>query len=744
MGRLPRRSDLAPPPMAEALLRAAAELMRTAEQPDFPLHAVRGVLGAGLGAEQVTLWLLEGDGRLRIVASEAYGTPNIDAGSDSFLHAGDGAPGAALAAGGPLLLDATGFRDSLRRLGAASAAYLAMRAAGMPVVAALLLPLVDEDGQLGVLELLDLDGDAAWAGEFPLLAAFADSFTVAVRTARRFDELRSRQRRLEGVSAVAQGLADAASPGEMLASTLAVALDVSGAQRGLVALFDHPNAHVGASIGMGDALADGTQFDRSIEPFAALAAGDIIVVTTPAAEPWAALRSLGVERLALVALSASGTVGGVLALAVPAGETTLHSYSALRAIAGQLGLAFCGNQFNQMSQREHRRLAAVIDSIAEGVLICDIHGRLVLSNHEAEMLLGRALPSGLLIDDLAALLNIRGLNGERLPVSDTPLAKALLSSVYRNYEVQVLDGSGGDIVIGCSGAPLLADDGSLGGAVVVFRDLTAAKRHAALRDDFVAVAAHELRAPLAAIKGYTDLLLERKEHPDVVVASERGLTLLARQVDHLVQLVDNLLDVSRLDAGRLQLYRQPVDLMTMLEASIERVRAGAGQHSWELNGPPSLPMLGDNIRLQQVFTNLLTNASRYSAAGTTVSVDVWREMCSLGDERVPGAERDMPCAVVAVRDKGVGMPPDVLALVGDRYFRANTAAATSGLGLGVYISREIVQLHGGRIWFESVPEEPAALPDQPGHGTSVYVELPIDIDDAAELSGLPLVVAPKA
>ena len=729
------RSEAAPPAAAEALLRATAEVTRIAELPGFSRNAVRVVLGAGLGAEVVTLWLLEDDGRLHVAASDSHGAASLDPGAAIALQAGEFAPGAALASGAPLLLDNLGLEQSLHRIGAGNAAYLAARAALLPPpVAGLWLPLADDDGPLGVLELLDLDGDATWSGETALLAAFADCFTAAARTAWSFGALRSRQRRLEAVDAVAGALAAAADLGEMLAATLAVALSLSDAERGLVALFDRQGAVVGASMGMGDALATGTQLDRSAAPLAALDAGDVTLVALPEHEPWTALRPSGVDVLALVPLPASGTAIGVLALALTAGAAERLDRSALQAISVQIGLAAGSSQMHELTRRERRRLAVVIESIAEGVLLCDIHGRLVLSNHEAELLLGRALPPGLLLDDLAALLRIRGLDDEPLPVSDTPLAKALLSSVYRNYEVQVVDGMGNDIVIGCSGAPLLADDGSLDGAVVVFRDLTVSKRSAALRDEFVAVAAHELRAPLAAIKGYADLLLERKEHPDGAVPSERGLTLLARQVDHLVQLVDNLLDVSRLDAGRLQLYRQPVDLIMLLEASIERVRVGTGEHTWELNGPTSLPMVADNVRLQQVFTNLLTNAARYSAAGTTISVDVWSDLCSVGNDGTLSVGGDQPCVVVAVRDQGVGMQLEVQARVGARYFRANTAAAPSGLGLGVYISREIVQLHGGRIWFESVPER----------GTSFYVMLPTRLDDAPEIAGLPLVVTPKS
>lgn len=729
----PLPSHAVAPRMAEALLRVAAEITRVAERPYFPRNAMRALLGAGLGAEVATLWLLEDDGLLRVAASEARGAPYLDPAAGVALHPGEGAPGAALAAGGPLLLDSAGLRHSLRHLSSPNAAYLASRAALLPLsVSGLFLPLADDDGQLGVLELLDLDGDARWSGEPGLLAAFAEQFTAAARAAWSFGALRSRQRRLEAVDAVARALAAAANFGEMLASTLAVALKTSGARRGMVALFDRQGVVVGASIGLGDRFPTGAQLDPFAEPLATLGAADgLSIVAVPEHEPWSTLRLLEVESLALVPLPASGALVGMLLLALEAGMAAQLDRASLLAISVQLGLAAGSNQMYEITQRERRRLAGVIDSIAEGVLICDPEGRLVLSNHEAEQLLGRVLPAGLSPDELGVLLHLRALDGEPLATSDMPLAKALLGDVYRNYEVQVLDGAGADIVIGCSGAPLLADDGAVDGAVVVFRDLTAAKRHAALRDEFVAVAAHELRAPLAAIKGYTDLLLERKEHPDGAVPSERGLQLLARQVDHLVQLVDNLLDVSRLDAGRLQLYRQPSDLMVLLEASIERVRVGSGRNTWELNGPGSLPIVCDHIRLQQVFTNLLANASRYSAAGTTVTVDVWSESCAVDDDGVVVGGGDEPCVVVAVRDQGVGMSPEVQSRVGDRYFRANTAAATSGLGLGVYISREIVQLHGGRIWFESAPER----------GTSFYVLLPTNWGDASATSGLPLVVA---
>jgi two-component system phosphate regulon sensor histidine kinase PhoR len=243
--------------------------------------------------------------------------------------------------------------------------------------------------------------------------------------------------------------------------------------------------------------------------------------------------------------------------------------------------------------------------------------------------------------------------------------------------------------------------------------MTAYKRHEALRDEFVAVAAHELRAPLAAIKGYTDLLVQREvQRPDATDRDRRGITMLSRQVDHLVRLVDNLLDVSRLDAGRLQLYLQPVDLITLIDASMDRISIGDRDHEFVVNGPQSLQIVCDQLRLQQVFTNLLSNAARYSPSGTTITVDVWTEACADGASSREDVDQ---CVVVAVRDQGVGMTPEVQAKVYDRYYRANTVTSASGLGLGVYISREIVLRHGGQIWLESLPNV----------GTSFYVKLPL-------------------
>jgi signal transduction histidine kinase len=154
----------------------------------------------------------------------------------------------------------------------------------------------------------------------------------------------------------------------------------------------------------------------------------------------------------------------------------------------------------------------------------------------------------------------------------------------------------------------------------------------------------------------------------------------------------------------------------LIEACIDRVSVSNINHNIVFNGPPTLEILGDQLRLQQVFTNLLANAVRYSAPGTDVHVDVWTETTA-AEHNGRGDGTDETVVVVAVRDQGVGIAPDVQSQVFERYYRVNTALAASGLGLGLYLCREIVSRHGGQIVLDSTL----------GEGTTFRVTLPLNL-----------------
>jgi len=214
-----------------------------------------------------------------------------------------------------------------------------------------------------------------------------------------------------------------------------------------------------------------------------------------------------------------------------------------------------------------------------------------------------------------------------------------------------------------------------------------------LREEFLSVASHELRTPLTPLKGFAALTLSRMEKGGDFPERERTLKALrsmARQTDRLTRLVDDLLDTSRIQAGRFELERARVDLLPLVREVMERfeLRGNEGLR-FVLDAPDqAVEGLWDGPRLEQVITNLLANAVRYSPQGGTVHVSF-----HLSPEAVE----------LRVRDQGIGIPSESIALLFQPFARASNATARhfGGLGLGLFICREIVQRHGGTIWAES-------------------------------------------
>ncbi|MDI7275828.1 MAG: HAMP domain-containing sensor histidine kinase, partial [Anaerolineae bacterium] len=222
-----------------------------------------------------------------------------------------------------------------------------------------------------------------------------------------------------------------------------------------------------------------------------------------------------------------------------------------------------------------------------------------------------------------------------------------------------------------------------------------------LRDAFLSAAAHELRTPLTSLRGYAELTMERIAEGrirDVREVSD-ALQVIDRQVDRLSNLVAQLMDISRLETGELRLERRMVDLVPLTRSVVEAMQAGTTRHHLSLDAPESLVAYVDPLRLQEVLYSLLDNAIRYSPRGGPVEVTL----------STPGPDT----VRIAVRDHGIGVPPEQRGQLFTRFFQAARRPA-GGLGLGLYASRSIVELHGGRIWAE-FPED---------GGSRFLVELP--------------------
>jgi signal transduction histidine kinase len=206
-----------------------------------------------------------------------------------------------------------------------------------------------------------------------------------------------------------------------------------------------------------------------------------------------------------------------------------------------------------------------------------------------------------------------------------------------------------------------------------------------LRDEFLGVAAHELRTPLTSLRGYAQLLVSQVERTGTVdpVKLARSLRTIDRQSSKLCELIDQLLDLTRLQANSLALERGMIDVVALardVTASLQPLTPGI---QYVLDAPGPVVVDADRLRLEQVLTNLITNAYKHGGAGGRIELSVH------------GADRGY--VSVSVRDFGPGIPAVHRERVFDRFFQSGPEAKAGGLGLGLYITRQIVELHGGRI-----------------------------------------------
>jgi len=214
----------------------------------------------------------------------------------------------------------------------------------------------------------------------------------------------------------------------------------------------------------------------------------------------------------------------------------------------------------------------------------------------------------------------------------------------------------------------------------------AAQESIRIRDIFLSVAAHELRTPLTALLGYTQLVERRTLRESSLAARDRqALEIVSAQAERLNKMVNSLLDISRLQLGQLTIEAGPLDLGALAARLVEESRPLLTEHTIVYSGPDEPALVnGDELRLEQAIQNLIQNAIKYSPAGGTISVKV---------------ERDRPSASIAVTDPGIGIPPEALPQLFHRFYRAPNVDPThiSGLGVGLYVVKQIVELHGGAV-----------------------------------------------
>lgn len=234
-------------------------------------------------------------------------------------------------------------------------------------------------------------------------------------------------------------------------------------------------------------------------------------------------------------------------------------------------------------------------------------------------------------------------------------------------------------------------------------DITARKEHERLKDEFISMASHELKTPITSMKMFVDILqnhvLENKQQ-DIAL---KYIKRIHDQTDKMKDLVDDLLDVSRIETGKLQLKKEIFNIMEVLEDTIEAMKPAAKYHTLLFDSSNTLPVCGDKFRIYQVITNLLTNAIKYSPRGKKIVI---------------AAKKDKNMVIVSVQDFGIGIAKSKQKKIFEKLYQVTDPVEMTypGLGIGLYISKEIIQRHEGEIWVES----------EKNKGSTFYFTLPID------------------
>jgi signal transduction histidine kinase/HAMP domain-containing protein len=434
-----------------------------------------------------------------------------------------------------------------------------------------------------------------------------------------------------------------------------------GGELKLRALAGFPDA------GVADDIVKADPEIREVLPMTALRTGQVIGMTdldqVARSETLLGLVArMGIRSLALVPLSSRGSFLGLLALCWTDRHLLDREQEALLGLAGnQIAGALEAALRLEEAERAAGEARAVFYAIADGVLLTDPYGRVTAINRALESL------SGWTEEDA------RGRPyADVLPVT----GEQLLTRYGRKVPVVV------------SSAPILDPGGRVVGGVDVIRDVSREREIDEVKSALISTVSHELRTPLTLIHGFAELLVLR----DMPVERQRSAAEeILEASKRLARLIDDLLSVSRMESGRLVLDPRPLDLAAVVERMLSPFRAMATTHTLRAKLPGALPVVwGDPDKVEQILTNLVGNAIKYSPEGGEVLVTV---------------EHDEDAVQVSVRDQGIGMSPRDMGQLFEKFYRVDRdeVRRAGGTGLGLYITKRLVEMHGGHISAESWP-----------------------------------------
>ena len=379
-------------------------------------------------------------------------------------------------------------------------------------------------------------------------------------------------------------------------------------------------------------------------------------------------------------------------------EFTDEDEEVLVLFAAQAAMAIANARAHRDEQRARAGLEALVETSPVGVVVLDAAtGNALSVNREARRLVGSLLGLERRLEDLREVVRMRLADGREVTFDDLKSAETIRA---QEVELSVPDGRSVRMLINAT--PIRFGEGEIESMVVTMQDLAPLEELERLRVEFLGMVSHELRAPLTSIKGSTTTLLNAPRALDRA-EMRQFIRIIDRQADHMQGLIGDLLDAGRIEAGRLSVDPERLEVAALVEQARATFLSGGGRQAMRINLPPDLPpVMADERRIVQVLNNLFSNAARHAPESSLIEVSAVRD----------GIE-----VAISVTDQGRGVAPEQLPHLFRRYADiGGVERGAAGFGLGLVISKGLVEAHGGRIRADSAGA---------GLGTRVTFTLPM-------------------
>ena len=494
---------------------------------------------------------------------------------------------------------------------------------------------------------------------------------------------------------IARALTQELDSEKLLERILRISIEMLAGQAGLLALHEKDGWRVSAAHGIPPA------FLRYLEPLLAeekFSELDVEELNRMLKE-LTYTASMGLLNGVGLPLVAHGQVIGVIFIfrSYP-DHFTANDKMLLQSFADQAAIAvFNARLYTQVSY-EKQRLDALIDSAADGILILSADNTIERCNIAFEKLYGRSRDEIQGKKHEAIIRWAKRPEGSTLEEAENKRwAFPINASLYVEGDLERPEPP--PLPVGITYASLLNSEGEVQNIIATVRDITRFRTADEIKSTFISIVSHELKTPVALIKGYASTLRRDDARWDKTIVQD-SLAVIEEEADRLTHMIEDLLDASRLQAGGINLNRADVSLPMLAERIAARFQIQTDRHKIVVKFPKDFPIiLGDETRIEQVLTNLVSNAIKYSEKG---------------EIEISGSV-SLDQVVVAVHDEGVGIDPHDLPHIFDRFYRADKAVKnTKGAGLGLYLARAIIEAHGGRIWVDP----------QTNHGAKICFSLP--------------------